>query len=164
VEVSARQHTRRRLRTFGLRCVSIEEVTTQENKTMDMRKYTSGLIMPEDLRNGPRQERIIAVTINEKHDVPVLEFESGDQLFVWASIGRVLGRAFGTESDAWIGHVVKLSLGHYGEEKKETIILEAISSRDGAATDGNSQRVDPAKLPAPVKRGLVDDMDDEIPY
>jgi len=134
---------------------------------MDMRKYTSGVIMPENLRNGPRQERITSVYINEKHDVPVLEFESGDQFFVWPSSGRTLARAYGYRSEDWLGHVVKLSLGTYFDKKenkdKETIILEAISPRD-STNNGGPQRVDPAKLPAPVQRTPSQDLDDDLPY
>jgi hypothetical protein len=155
------------LRTFGLRCVSIEEVT-RENTMVDVRKYTSGVVMPEDLRDGPRTERIISVYINEKHDVPVLEFESGDQLFAWPSIGRVLARAYGYETDDWRGHIVKLSHGTYPDRKtgetKDTIIIEAVSSRDGTGNSG-AQRMDPAKLPAPVaKRTIADDLSDEMPF
>lgn|SRR5215813_3354429 len=153
------------LRTFGLRCVSIEEVTRESNM-VDVRKYTSGFIMPEDLHDGPRQERIIHVYISEKHDVPVLEFESGNQLIAWASVGRVLARAYGYESDDWRGHVVELSLGTYVDRKtgenKDTILIKPISSRDGVGNSGDPQRVDPAKLPAPVKRGLKDDLSDDI--
>src|SRR5262249_18367619 len=87
------------LRTFGLRCVSIEEVKQKETNMVDMRKYASGYVMPDDLRDGPRQEQIINVYISEKHDVPVLEFASGDQLFAWPSIARVLTHAYGFESD-----------------------------------------------------------------
>lgn len=133
---------------------------------VDVRKYTSGYIMPDDLRDGSRQERIVNVYISEKHDVPVLEFESGDQLIAWASIGRVLARAYGFESDDWRGHVVELSLGTYTNkngETKDTIVLKPISSRDGNA-NGGPQRVDPAKLPAPVRRDRKDDLDDEIPF
>jgi hypothetical protein len=153
------------LRVFGLRCISIEEVT-QENKAMvDVRKYTTGFIRPEDLHDGSRQERIINVYISEKHDVPVLEFESGDQLLAWASIGRVLARAYGFETDDWRGHVVELSLGHYTDKKdgteKETIVLKTITSRDGSA-NGGPQRTDPTKLPAPLSP--KDDIDDSIPF
>jgi hypothetical protein len=154
------------LREFGLRCVSIEELT-QEGTTMDMRKYTSGVVMPDDLRDGPRQERIINVYISEKHEVPVLEFESGDQLFAWPGIARPLVRAYGWESSDWLGHTVELSYGTYidkkTDEEKGTIVLKTISSRDGSA-NGGPQRVDPVKLPAPVKRGVASDPDDGIPF
>jgi hypothetical protein len=131
---------------------------------VDVRKYTTGFIRPEDLHDGSRQERIINVYISEKHDVPVLEFESGDQLLAWASIGRVLARAYGFETDDWRGHVVELSLGHYTNkdgEEKETIVLKTITSRDGNAANGGPQRTDPAKLPMPSRK---DDLADEIPF
>jgi hypothetical protein len=155
------------LRTFGLRCVSIKQ--EERNEMVDVRKYISGPIMPEHLHDGPRIERIINVYISEKHDVPVLEFESGDTLFAWGRIGQTLARAYGYETDNWRGHTVKLSLGSYVDKKtgetKENIVLETISSRDGNAADGNPQGVDPAQLPAPVaRRSIKDDMDDSIPF
>ena len=127
---------------------------------VDMRKYASGPIMPDDLRDGPRQGRIINVYISEKHDVPVLVFESGDELFAWPSIARVLARAYGFNSDDWLGHVVEMSLGTYVDKKtdetKETVILKAISSCDGNGNSGEPQRADPAKL--------AKDLDDQIPF
>ena len=45
---------------------------------MDMRKYGAGPVKPEDVRDGPRQEKVEDVSINDKYDVPVLHFESGD--------------------------------------------------------------------------------------
>jgi hypothetical protein len=151
------------LRAFGLRCLSIEQII-QENKMVDVRKYTTGFIRPEDLHDGPRQERIVNVYISDKHNVPVLEFESGDQLLAWASTGRVLARAYGFETDDWRGHVIELSLGTYTNkdgEAKETIIVKAITSRDGTAANGGPQRTDPANLPAPSRK---DDLSDEIPF
>ena len=155
------------LRTFGLRCVSIEEVKQKETNMVDMRKYASGYVMPDDLRDGPHLEQIIHVYISEKHKVPVLEFESGDQLLAWPNVGRVLVRAYGYESDDWRGHTIELSLGSYIDRKtgesKDTVVLKPISSRDGG-TNGGPQRVDPAKLPAPVKRDAKNDMDDDLPF
>jgi hypothetical protein len=129
----------------------------------DMRKYTSGLIRPEDLRDGPRQERIIDVYISEKFDVPVLVFESGDEMLAFAGSGRALAKAYGFESDDWRGHVVELSLGHYTNkdgEEKEIINLKTITSREGSS-NGGPQRTDPAKLPAPSRK---DELDDTIPF
>jgi hypothetical protein len=160
------------LRTFGLHCVSIEQVTKQpsiqESKMVDMRKYTSGPIMADDVRDGPRIERILSVYISEKHDVPVLELESGDTFMAWPSNGRKLARAYGFNSDDWRGHTIKLELGSYIDKKtgetKETVDLTPISSRDGNAEDG-PQRADPAQLPAPIKKHtLKEDLDDEIPF
>jgi hypothetical protein len=147
------------LRTFGLRCVSIEEVKQKDNP-MDMKKYASSLILPEDLHDGPRKEVIINVYISEKHDVPVLVFDSGNELFAWPNIARVLARAYGYESKEWIGHTVELSLGNYVDKKtgetKENIVIKTISSRDGNSNSGEPQRADPAKL--------AKDLDDSIPF
>ena len=48
---------------------------------MDMRKYSAGVIRPEDLYDGPRVEKIINIFEHEKHGCVVLEFESGDQFY-----------------------------------------------------------------------------------
>jgi hypothetical protein len=152
------------LRTFGLRCVSIEEVKQQESDTMDMRKYSSGFIKPDDVRDGPLQAHIINVFISEKYDRPVLELDTGDQFTVNATNNRMLCKAYGPNSEDWRGHVVEFSLDHYKDrktdppEEKETVALKAISPREGAAGNGGSQRIDPAKLPAPSE------MNDEIPF
>jgi hypothetical protein len=136
---------------------------------MDMRKYTSGFIRPEDLHDGPRQERIINVYISEKHDCPVLEFESGDQLIVFSNSSnvRALARAYGFDSNDWLGHVVELSFGTYTNkdgEAKETVTLKPISLREGVASNvGETPKC--VIPPAPsAKRTLGDDMDDEIPF
>jgi hypothetical protein len=144
------------LRTFGLRCVAIEELKQKDN-TMDMKKYATSVILPEDLHDGPRKEVIINVYVSEKHDVPVLVFESGNELFAWPNIARVLARAYGYNSDEWIGQIIELSLGTYVDKKtgetKENIVIKAISSRDG---NGEVQRVDPATL--------AKALDDSIPF
>jgi hypothetical protein len=168
---SLRTWLKRGLRDFGLRCISIEKVTKQSAKEKimaDMRKYTSGPIMADDVRDGPRVERILSVYISEKHDVPVLELESGDTFMCWPSNGRKLARAYGFNSDDWRGHVIQLELGHYTTkdgETRETVDLTPISSRDGSADGSGTQRTDPAKLPAPLhKHADKDDMDDSIPF
>jgi hypothetical protein len=134
---------------------------------MDMRKYTSGFIMPDDVRDGPRVERIISVYLSDKHQVPVLELESGDQFLAWPSVGRVLARAYGFDSDEWRGHTIELSLGSYTDKNgdaKDTVVLKPLSSRNSKADNG-PQRADPAKLPAPVnKHASKAALDDEIPF
>jgi len=138
---------------------------------VDVRKYTSGLIRPGDLHDGPRQERIINVYISDKFDVPVLVFESGDEMLAFGGSGRVLAKAYGFESDDWVGHLVELSLGSYTNkdgETKEIIILKPITSRDGSSSNGGPVRADPAtlpKLPEPEPpKSFGDDLNDEIPF
>src|SRR5215471_11505131 len=99
----------------------------------DMRKYASGLLRPEDLHSGSRQEKIINVYVSEKLNAPILTFESGDEMVAWNNICRVLTRAYGYEDSDWIGHTIELSVGTYTNkdgEQKENILLKAISSRD----------------------------------
>jgi len=147
------------LRTFRLRCVAVEAVK-QKGNTMDMKKYAAGLILPEHLHDGPRREVIINVYVSDKHDCPVLVFESGNELFAWRTIAGVLARAYGYDSEDWKGHTVELSLGTYVDKKtnetKETVLLKAISPRDGNGNSGEPQRVDPAKL--------AKDLDDSLPF
>jgi hypothetical protein len=147
------------LRAFGLRCVSIEETKHQEN-TMDMRKYSTDFIKPDHVRDHPLQAVIINVFISEKTNRPVLDLESGEQFTVNATNSRALCKAFGNDSDGWINQTIELSLGTYRDwssashQEKETVVVKAISSREG--TNGG-QRTDPA-LPAPPADG------DEIPF
>ena len=133
---------------------------------MDMRKYASGFVRPDDVRDGPLLETIINVYISEKFECPVLTFESGNEftLFNYSDNARAMKKAYGWESEDWLGHVVELSLGTYIDKKdnteKETVVLTPKSSRDGTS-NGGPQRTDPAKLPAPPRKN---DMDDEIPF
>jgi hypothetical protein len=161
------------LRTFGLRCVSIE----QQETTMDMRQFSSKFIKPDDVREAPFQAHIVAVTISEKYGRPVLELDTGEQFTVNTTNNKTLIKAYGGDSDDWRGHLIELSLGHYKDwnteppEDKETVVLTAISPREPGANGGPSspQRVDPAKLPAPLPKPAAkptfgDDLDDSIPF
>jgi len=119
---------------------------------MDMKKYASGLLRPENLNGGKRQEKIINVYVSEKLNAPILTFESGDELVAWNQIARVLGQAYGYEDTDWIGHTVELSIGTYTNKDgdlKENIVLSPISTRE--------QKQD---IPVPIKRQL----DDDIPF
>jgi hypothetical protein len=132
---------------------------------MDMRKYSTGVIMPEDLSDGSRTEKIINISEHDKHDCHVLELESGDQLYLWKSQARILNKAWGHDSAGWIGQELDLSLGHYTDKKtdteKETIVVRAISPRKeiAAGTNGGGTEVVASK---PVS--LRGEMDDEIPF
>jgi hypothetical protein len=129
-----------------------------------MRKYTSGFITSDDVRDAPTEARIISVYISEKHQVPVLELDNGDQFIAWPNNGRKLARAYGFDDKGWIGHLIRFEFDTYTNkdgEIRETVKLTPISSRDGNAGNGAPQRVDPSNLPAPPRK---DDPDDEIPY
>jgi len=121
----------------------------------DMKKYASGLLRPEDLNGGARQEKIVNVYISDKLNAPILTFESGDEMVAWNQICRVLVRAYGSEDSDWIGHTIELSIGTYTNkdgETKENIQVKAISSRD--------EKDEATKKPPAVRK----DLDDEIPF
>ena len=129
---------------------------------MDMRKYSAGVIMPEHLYDGPRVEKIINIFEHDKHKCAVLEFESGDQLFLWGNLARILYKSWGYNSDDWLNQEVELSLGHYTDKKtdpptdKECIAIRAISPAKQGANGG-------APMPA-LSKAARSDMDDEIPF
>jgi hypothetical protein len=131
---------------------------------MDMRKYGSAFIRPEDVRDGPRQERIVNVYLSEKYSCPVLEFESGDQLLLNVTNTRVMNRAYTTESDNWLDQVVELSLGHYTDRRgdapkeKETVVVRPISVRQPSPENGVS-RTSQTALKPPVR-----ELDDDPPF
>jgi hypothetical protein len=130
---------------------------------MDTRKYSASVIRPEDL-DGSRVEKIINVFPHDKHNCLVLEFESGDQLYLWDNLARVLNKAWGYESDNWLDQEVELSLGHYLDKKtdppteKECIAIRAVSP--AKAEIGNGGAAIASSKPASL-RGA---MDDDIPF
>jgi hypothetical protein len=126
---------------------------------MDTRKYSSGFLKPEDVRDGPRQERIIAVIENKKFECLQLELESGNTLSLNMTTTRALQKAYGYESNDWRDHEIELSLGHYKDwksdppEEKETIVLRPVSPRRSPSGNGE------AKVPS-----VRTSFDDEIPF
>jgi hypothetical protein len=130
---------------------------------MDMSKYGTAFIEPEDVRDGPRQERIANVYIHQKFKCPVLTFESGEEFLVNQTNCRALNRTYGTESDLWLGQLIQLSLGHYmsDDEEKETVALKPISRPQPSVGNGNPETAQAIPKPRPPAR---DPMDDAIPF
>ena len=128
---------------------------------MDMRKYGAGFVKPEDVRDGPRQEKIVNVYISEKFKCPVLDFESGDQLSLNMTNTRAMNRAYTTESDNWLEQVVELSLGHYTDNRdgkeKETVVVRPISVRQPSPDNGGGKAITPRLPPR-------DDLKDDVPF
>jgi len=133
---------------------------------MDMRKYSAGIITPEELRDGPQRETIVDVFEHETHGCAVLVFESGNQFYCWNNYARILSKAWGYSSDDWLNQEVELSLGHYTDRKtdkqKETVTLCAISPAK-AAQNGGALANSP---PLPPSRTVTanDDIADDIPF
>jgi hypothetical protein len=131
-----------------------------------MRKFSAGVVRPEDLRDGPQRETIVEVFEHEVHGCAVLVFESGNQFYCWNNYARILNKAWGYDSEDWLKQELELELGYYTDKKtdtqKETINIRPISpaktAQNGDAPTG--------KLPLPPSSGAVPrrDMDDDIPF
>jgi hypothetical protein len=125
---------------------------------MDMRKYCSGFIKPDDVRDGPLQVRIINVYESQKYGCPVLEIEDGNEFSVNVGNARILAKAYGWESDGWLNQVIELALGHYKDwndnnQEKETVVVRPISVRQ-PSSDGDGTKAAPKR----------DDLNDAIPF
>jgi hypothetical protein len=130
---------------------------------MDMRKYSGNAFLKvDDVRDGPLQSRVAAVTVG-KYDKPDVCFEDGTKLSANATNTRALIRAYGADSDGWIGHTVELSLGEieYQGRMQAAILVRPISKAEG----GEQATVEPAKRKKPVKKSSGGGFgNDEIPY
>ena len=137
---------------------------------MDMRKYASKYIKPDQVRDGPVRSRIIAVLEDEHYGRPVLELENGSQFTLNESNNNALIKAWGHNSDDWIGQEIEFALGFYKDRKsdppedKETVKVHAISpAKNSEAQNGSA----PASKPLPPSLAATprkNDMDDEIPF
>src|SRR5262249_36229672 len=123
---------------------------------MDMRQFAgTNYVNLDDLVNGPLQETIVDIQKGD-YGRPDLYFESGDRLSLNVTNDRTLMRAFGYESDGWIGKAVELYVGEitYKGEKQKSVLVRPITPPLQA--DGNNNAV-----ALPSRR---DDLDDEIPF
>jgi hypothetical protein len=99
---------------------------------MDMRKYSGSVfrkVEDPDLREGrPVQVAITAVS-EGKFEKPVLTFDDNTQLTINATNNRALMRAFGAESDLWLGRTVELVLGEveYNGKTQISIVIQPLS-------------------------------------
>src|SRR6516164_5593500 len=96
---------------------------------MDMRRFSGEhFIKVDDVRDGPIQEKI-AVVRQGKYDKPDLVFESGDVLSLNATNNKILMRAYGRNSDDWIGKEVELFHGEieYQGKMQEAVLVRPIS-------------------------------------
>jgi hypothetical protein len=137
---------------------------------MDARKYASKHIKPDHVREGPIQTRVVNVFEHDRYNCLVLELETGSQFTLNDGNTNVLIKAFGSDTDAWIGQEIALELGSYKDwrenppQEKETVRVRAISPAKTAEAQNGSV---PAGKPLPPSRiapALKNDMDDEIPF
>jgi hypothetical protein len=135
---------------------------------MDARKYASPFIKPDDVRNGPIQTRIVNVFESERFNNLVLELETGSQFNLNQTNTNTLIKAWGHDTDMWIGQDIELVLGTYQDWhediEKETVKLRAISfvkAEGGNGSTASKPPLPPSIVTPPTRRG---DMDDEIPF
>jgi hypothetical protein len=159
---------KRGLRDFGLRCVEITP-KEKETTTMDMRDYASKYIKPDQVRDGSIQTRIINVFESEQYGRPVLELETGSQFTLNDGNTNTLMKAWGFNSDDWIGQELELFLGTYKDwradppEEKETVKVRAISPVKATAA-GNSGTTSKPPLPPSRVVATKEEIEDEIPF
>jgi hypothetical protein len=131
---------------------------------MDARKFASKFIKPDHVRDGSITTRIISVYESEQYARPVLELETGSEFTLNDGNTNTLIKAWGHETDAWIGQELELLLGFYQDRQtgtdKETVKVRAISERLAPGTKGSSV-LPPSRATTPKKNN---DMDDEIPF
>jgi hypothetical protein len=96
---------------------------------LNMRKYAGeSFLKVADVRDGPLLQQIGAVR-EGKFDKPVLVFETGDILSLNATNTKTLMRAFGSNSDGWIGKQIELYFGEleYQGRMQEGVLVRPIS-------------------------------------
>jgi hypothetical protein len=136
---------------------------------VDMRGYAAKYIKPEHVHDGPIQTRIIAVLENKQLDRPVLELETGSQFTLNDGNCNALIKAWGYNSDDWIGQEISLELGTYKDWKtdppvdKETVKVRAISPAKPATGNSGASSA-PVLPPSRAIAAKTGEMDDEIPF
>jgi len=96
---------------------------------MDMRKYAGETyIKVDDVRTGPLDLKV-AVVKTGKFDKPDIIFETGEILTLNATNSKTLIRAYGPDSDDWVGKDIRLKLGKapYQGETVDSVAIEPIS-------------------------------------
>ena len=139
---------------------------------MDARQYASKNVRPDNVREAPIQARIVNVFIEDRYGRLCLELETGAEFPLNDGNNNALIKAWGHDTDGWIGLEVEFYLGTWKDwradppEEKETVKVRAISPAKTAAQNGGAPA---SKPPLPPSRtaasgGANRDMDDDIPF
>ena len=117
---------------------------------MDMSKYTgSQYLRVDDIGDRPRR-MVIADVFDGKFDKPVLVFDDDRRLSLNVTNTRVLARAFGDDSDGWLGRRVELYVGdlEYNGEHRPSVLVRPLGTPTAAGKT----------------KPQSDAMDDEVPF
>jgi hypothetical protein len=120
---------------------------------MDMRRFSGQTFLKvDDVRAEPLREIIASIKLG-KYDKPDLHFESGDLLSLNATNNAVLIRAYGWDSDSWIGKEIELYVGEIEFQNKpiDAVLVKPISP----ALKQNERTKPPT---------THDPMNDEVPF
>ena len=120
---------------------------------MDMRKYSGvNFLKVDDVRASPMRGAIISVKIG-KYDKPDMYLDSGDCLSLNVTNTHTLIRAYGPNSDDWIGKELEFYVGEIEFQNKpiDAVLVRPISPPLTAA-----ERTKPATA--------HDEMNDAIPF
>jgi len=119
---------------------------------MDLRKYATGFIKPDHVRDGPLLDRIINVFLSEKTQRPTLELASGNQFTVNNTNCAILNKAWGWRSEDWMNQDLELALGHYHDWKEP---VETSSHQPTTAAPERSRRRGRRRPPISMMRFLL---------
>jgi hypothetical protein len=138
---------------------------------MDARKFASKYVKPDHVREGPVTTRIVSVYESEQYGRPVLELETGSQFTLNDGNTNTLIKAWGHDTNDWIGQELELSLGFYKDWRsdpvvdKERVKVRAISPLKSAAANGGAKESGgPVLPPSRIVASKSDDLDDSIPF
>jgi hypothetical protein len=130
---------------------------------MDMREYSGTVFLKaDDVRDGPRRERIVKVGIG-KFDRPLVEFDGGDRLTLNVTNCKTLIKHLGLDSRDWVGAEIELFLGTttYNGEQTDSVLIRPLSVKPPKPAAQAQQRSQQNAHGGGYTRG---DMDDEIPF
>jgi hypothetical protein len=125
---------------------------------MDMSKFTGEpYLKVDDVRNGPLRMTITMVK-SGSFNRPELIFSNGNVLSLNVSNTRILTKAFGPDSDRWIGCEIDLQFGSvpFKGELTDSVIAVPVSPPIGEAELKEAQK----RIAANHRAA----MDDEIPF
>jgi hypothetical protein len=171
------------LRRHGLKCVAAHEKLNHfavvvgaddgknakravEMKAMDVSNYLGhAFLKVDDVKvNGPI--RVVIENVDEgRYDKPDATFDDGTRLSLNVRNTRILARAYGKDTDDWIGKEIELGVGEieYQGKMQETILVKPISppiEKKAAPIETPTEKKTSSK-----RKGADGDLDDgKIPF
>jgi hypothetical protein len=137
---------------------------------VDARKYASKYVKPDNVRDEPIQTRVVNVFEEERYGRLTLELETGSQFSLNDGNTNTLIKAWGHNTDTWIGLELALELGTYKDwredppAEKETVRVRAISPAKTAQNGGTPESKPPLPPSRVAAAAAHDEMSDEIPF